>query len=229
MIQMKHIRQTRTVGDTTAPSELDRGAAVGRFKGQRRVWAALAVLLVLAGSVVTVVASSAQSRSNAAKARQDFVSSSAAVAAGLKPAIQREQDLVVSVDGFVDVNPNASASLFVKWAKAVGVLRRFPEIMLLAHVAIVPAAKLPAFEAAAELDPAGTLGPNRSFQLVPPGPRAFYCLPTGITARSGSIVAAYPAGYDFCALLPTSLAALSSGQSLYVPYTLGARTLLVIV
>ena len=173
------------------------------------------------------MASRTQSRSNAAKARQAFESSSDGVASGLKLAIQREEDLVVSVDGFVDVNPTASNTRFVQWTKAVRVLERFPEIVLLAHVAIVPAAELPAFEAAAVRDPAGTLAANRAFQLVPPGHRPFYCLATGITARS--IFAAYPAGYDFCALLPNSLAALSSGTSQYVPFQVAGRTLLVIV
>src|SRR5579859_8059530 len=224
---MSPIKRTRSEGEGTAASELDRGAAAGRFKWQRRLWLGLAVLLVAAGSVGTVVASNAQSRSNAAKERHAFESSSAGVASGLKLAIQREQDLVVSVDGFVDVNPTASNSRFLQWTKAVRVLQRFPEIVLLAHVAIVPAAKLPAFEAAAVRDPAGTLSASGGFQLLPPGRRAFYCLATGVTTRS--VFAAYPAGYDFCSLLPPSLTALSSGSSEYVPFQVAGRLLLVIV
>ena len=224
---MKQMKRTRTDGDSATVPELDRGAAAGRFRWQRRLWATLAVLLVAAGSAGTVVASRAQSTSNAAKARQAFESSSAGVASGLKLAIQREQDLVVSVDGFVDVNPTASNTLFVHWTKAVRVLERFPEIVFLGHVAIVPAAKLPAFEAAAVRDPAGTLSAAGGFQLLPPGPRPFYCLATGTTTRS--VFAAYPAGYDFCAALPNSLASLSSGTSQYVPFQLAGSTLLVIV
>ena len=224
---MKQMKRIRTDGDSTAVPDLDRGAAAGRFKWQRRLWAALAVLLIAAGSAGTVVASRAQSRDNAAKARQAFESSSEDVASGLKLAIQREEDLVVSVDGFVDVNPTASNTRFVQWAKAVRVLARFPEIVLLAHVTIVPAAKLPAFEAAAVRDPAGTLSATGGFQLLPPGHRPFYCFATGITTRS--VFAAYPAGYDFCSVLPNSLATLSSGTSQYVPFQVAGRTLLVIV
>ena len=43
---MKHMKRTRTDGDSTPVPDLDRGAAAGRFKWQRRLWAALAVLLI---------------------------------------------------------------------------------------------------------------------------------------------------------------------------------------
>jgi diguanylate cyclase (GGDEF)-like protein len=213
--------------DTSARDGLNREGAVGRVGRQLRVWVAVAMLVAVGGSTGAVLVARAQSSANAAKAREAFESSSVGVASGLKLAIQREQDLVVSVDGFVDMNPTASNTRFVQWSKAVRVLQRFPEIVLLAHVAIVPAAQLPAFEAAAVRDPAGTLSASGGFQLVPPGHRPFYCLATGITTRS--VFAAYPAGYDFCAALPNSLASLSSGTSQYVPFQVAGSTLLVIV
>ncbi len=115
----------------------------------------------------------------------------------------------------------------MQWSKAVRVLERFPEIVLLAHVAIVPAAQAFGLRGGGGARSCGHAACPGSFQLVPPGHRPFYCLATGITARS--VFAAYPAGYDFCALLPNSLAALSSGTSQYVPFQSSGRTLLVIV
>jgi diguanylate cyclase (GGDEF)-like protein len=209
--------------DRTTTVRSDDHADVGRFRWHLRLWSAIAVLLVAAGSAGAVVAAGIQSRSDAAKARQAFASSSQQVASTLKLAIQHETDLVVSAGGFVAGNPNASDAQFVRWADSVRALQRYPELSGLGHVVIVPSAKLAAFAARALRDPVTSLPANSVFTVLPPGHRSFYCLLTGATHSSGLV--SFPAGYDFCDFGQSSLASRDSGASAYQPLP-GSITLL---
>jgi diguanylate cyclase (GGDEF)-like protein len=202
----------------------DRDGELGRFRWQRRLWSAAAVLLVALGSTGAVVAAGIQSRSDAAKARQTFVSSSQQVASTLKLAIQHEADLVVSAGGFVAANPNASNRQFVQWANSVRALQRYPELFGLGHVVIVPAAKLAAFAARALRDPVTPLPADSVFTVLPPGHRSSYCLLAGAIYSSGAL--SPPPGYDFCDTGQSSLAGRDSGATAYQPLHAGSITLL---
>ena len=79
---------------------------------------------MLAASTAVVVAATIESRHNAQKERTAFQLASQNVASSLKLAIERESDLVVSVDGFVDEDPNASNEAFLQWTQAVQVFER---------------------------------------------------------------------------------------------------------
>ena len=218
------MKKTTSNDDPAVMVGSDRDAEVSRFKWQRRLWSAVAVLLVAAGSTGAVVAAGTQSRSDAAKARQTFASSSQRVASTLKLAIQREADLVVSAGGFVAGNPNASNDQFVQWASSVRALQRYPEIVGLGYVVIVPASKLAAFAAKAVRDPAGPLAAGGVFRVVPPGHRSLYCLIVGAAQRNG--LGSFPAGYDFCGAGQSSLGGRDSGASAYEPLQFGSSTLL---
>jgi diguanylate cyclase (GGDEF)-like protein len=218
------MKKTSSDDHTTAIVGSDRDSEFGRFRWQRRLWSAVAVLLVAAGSAGAIVAAAIQSRSDAAKARQTFESSSQQVASTLKLAIQHEADLVVSAGGFVAGNPNASNAQFVEWASSVQALQRYPELIGLGHVVIVPASKLAAFAAQAVRDPVGALPADGVFRVLPPGNRSFYCLVAGATQRSGP--GSFPAGYDFCGTGQSSLSGRDSGASAYQPLQAGTSTLL---
>jgi diguanylate cyclase (GGDEF)-like protein len=216
--------KARTDEDRTTMVGSDHHAEVGRFRWQRRLWSAIAVLLLATGSAGAVVAAGIQSRSDAAQARQRFGYSSQQVASTLKLAIQHEADLVVSAGGFVAGNPNASNAQFVRWAGSVRALQRYPELFGLGHVVIVPGARLAAFAARALRDPVGHPAAPGVFTVLPAGHRSFYCLLAAATLSRGLVF--FPAGYDFCDTGASSLAGRDSGVSAYEPLQAGPLTLL---
>jgi diguanylate cyclase (GGDEF)-like protein len=219
---------------TAVSSDDDRPAALatgrgGRLEWQRRLWSVVAVLVVVGGCAAAVVLASVQSSDDVASARQAFRSSSAQVASALKLAIQHETDLIVSADGFLAGNPDATNAQFGRWVHSVQALKRYPEIIGLGHSVVVPAAKLAAFAKAARRDPTGPLSANGAFKVIPAGRRPFYCLSVGSVTRTPRD--AFPAGYDFCDgdLGRASRAARDSGASAYVPIKAGPVTLLSIL
>ena len=96
-------------------------------------------------------------------------------------------------------------------------LERYPELLGFGQAIIVSAAQLPAFEARAMADPAGPLAADGTFQVIPPGPRPFYCFPP--TGQARTTAGALPAGFDYCAGGPASagLLARDTGQGAYIP------------
>ena len=169
-------------------------------------------------------------RGNVATARQSFFSSSAEIASTLQLAILHEQDLNVSASTFVSENPTASNAQFGDWAASEEALTRYPELIGIGQVVIVPAAQLPRFAARAKLDPAGQLSANGTFQVEPAGRRPYYCLLSVAVWRSkgGSV----PAGDDFCAPGVSAASAMSSrntGLGAYLPFRIGGSNFLTIM
>jgi signal transduction histidine kinase len=92
---------------------------------------------------------------------------------------------------------------------------------------VVRLADLPAFAARAETDPTGTLAPNGSFQVVPPGKRPFYCFLDLSGQRPHASKS--PSGADACAVpgvLASLFAARDSGQGTYQPFRSKQQTML---
>jgi diguanylate cyclase (GGDEF)-like protein len=204
-------------------------ARMRRWGWRRRGWVVVATVLLVFGIVGSVFAAAGLARNGAANSRRAFRSSSAEIASTLQLAIQHEQDLIVSASGFVIGHPSASNAQFVAWAQSVHALARYPELLGFGHSVIVSAAELSAFAARAVRDPAGPLAANGTFEVVPSGKRAFYCLAVGSLSRTTQ---AFPAGYDFCASGPVgtaSLASRDSGQGAYLPIQAGKITLLSIL
>ena len=204
-------------------------ATPGRWSWRRLGWLAVVAVLMVLGIVGSVAAAVGVARNGAANSRRAFRASSEEIASTLQLAIQHEQDLIVSASGFVTGNPGASNAQFVRWAKSVHAIARYPELIGIGHSVIVPAAELPAFEAAAVRDPAGSLA-NGTFQVVPSGQRPFYCLSVGAVSKNQQV--AFPAGYDFCASGPVGTASLTSresGRGAYLPIAEGKLTLLSIL
>ncbi len=159
-----------------------------------------------------------------------FEKSSTAVASTLQLGIQHEEDLVINASAFVLANPNASNAEFEQWTTDARVLRRFPELLGIGASVIVPASELPAFAARVVAQGPGLVGPDKSFAVVPPGKRPFYCLETLEVYRGAAIV--LPMDVDLCATADSRvplLAARDSGQGSYVPYTSGGQTTLGVV
>jgi hypothetical protein len=101
---------------------LARLKALGR--GRKGIWAAVAVLLLIAATLGSVLGARAVARSDAAKAQLSFHLASDEIASTLRLAIQHEEDLVVSAGAFVISNPKASPADFDRWAESVHAMQR---------------------------------------------------------------------------------------------------------
>jgi diguanylate cyclase (GGDEF)-like protein len=187
----------------------------------RRYWLALAVLLIVAGSAGSLVGVNSYSRTNSHASHQAFEASAAGIASVLKLSIQRQQDLVISAGAFFSENPEATQAEFLQWVKAEGVLARYPQLQTLSEVRVVTAAQLGAYEAFETAHPSGLLDANGGFTVIPAGNRPYYCFAAASELRDAKVEAAV--GTDYCqtSLSPALLQARDSGQSAYLPYTLG--------
>jgi diguanylate cyclase (GGDEF)-like protein len=192
---------------------------------RHRTWTIVATLLGVVGIVGTLVAAVAVAHGDASSSRQQLARSSANIAASLQLAINDEESLVVNASAFVLEDPRASNAQFATWLTMVQAFERNPAVMGLGESVIVPSAKLAAFAASAVRDPAGSLGPNGTFNVIPPGDRPFYCLAVLNQSRVGA--PAQPAGFDFCAVPAQSrqfLGARDSGLGSYQPITVPGNT-----
>jgi len=185
------------------------------------------VLLVVAGTVGSVFGAQAVARSHSQQSRQSFEASAQRIAATLQLAIQHEQDLVQNVGTFVGLGPPPSQSGFQSWTTSSHAFQRYPEVIGIAYVELVPASQLSAFAAQQVSDPSGPLSADGTFQVAPAGTRPYYCLAAAEASPTGS---ATPAGYDFCdsQLGAAFLRARDSGQAAYLPYQSGTSATLVL-
>src|SRR2546430_1296458 len=129
-------------------------------RGRKSVWAAVTTVLVLAGALGSLLGARAVAHSDADRARLAFHLASAEIASSLKQAIQHEEDLIVSASAFVRGNANASPADFDRWSESVYAMQRYPELQNIGLVALVPASRLPAFEARLAANPVRPLGPQ---------------------------------------------------------------------
>jgi diguanylate cyclase (GGDEF)-like protein len=174
----------------------------------------LAGLLLVGGIAGSVATASSVRMRNADSSRDALALSSVEIAATLRLAIQREEDLAVTAAGFFLNTPTPSNEDFVSWANELQVMKRYPELLGWGEVVMVTAAQLQAYAAAAATDPAGVVA-GGAFELVPPGERDFYCL--FLVGQSRSTEVGAPAGFDYCAGTngTRTLAARDSGRSGY--------------
>jgi diguanylate cyclase (GGDEF)-like protein len=190
-----------------------------------------ASLVALAGIVGSLLGARAVSQSATHAKRLSFQVASREIASTLGLAIQREEDLVIAARAYAVSEGIVSSRGFDLWAQAVNAMARYPELENIGLVAYVPASGLRAFEAAVRAHPVeplglGTASVAPAFQLLPPGPRPYYCLAVAGLARSKQSY--IPPGFDFCALSTPLLASRETGQVSYAPFFVGSRRALAI-
>ncbi len=112
---------------------------------RKALWAAVAALCVAVGIVGSLLAAHAVARNDAASARQASQQASAAVAATVKLAIQREEDLRIGGSTFFAGNSKATPAEFDRWAHWARTLRRYPELQQLGLVTLVHGSELATF------------------------------------------------------------------------------------
>ncbi|HMD57179.1 MAG TPA: EAL domain-containing protein [Solirubrobacteraceae bacterium] len=192
-------------------------------------WAALAAVLALGGVMASVLGARAVARSNGEKSRLAFHLASAEIASTLKLAIQHEEDLVEGASAFFAANPNVSPAGFDRWAESIHVLSRYPELQDFGLVARVPASHLRLLAKRIEAHPLLPLGSRPSgskepLQILPSGPRSYYCLAVAGLARS--IATMMPPGLDYCGVAPRLALARDTALTSYAPFALGNTTTL---
>jgi diguanylate cyclase (GGDEF)-like protein len=190
-------------------------------KSRRNYWIAGIALLVLLGTTGSVLVAQGVARNDRAKSHQAFVSSAGEVASTLKAALLHEQDLSVAAGGVFIRDPDATQSQFLQWTSSIRAFARYPELQGISELTLVPAAQLDAFAARQIADPSGPLVPSGTYQVSPPGSRAYYCLTSVAQSRIARLV--LPPGLDYCTtpLGKGLLRTRDSGQSAYIPYKTG--------
>ena len=188
-------------------------------------WLAATLLIVVLGTSGSYLAARAVARGDARRSQKAFAASAADVGSTLKVSIAREEDLVVSTRAFLGTNPRITNAGFKRWEAADLIVQRYPELIGLVRIVIVPRAQLAAYAASAVKNPSGTLGPGGEFQVLPAGSRPFYCF-ADLSGRLPPKAVRQPVGRDLCAngAGAALLAARDSGQSTYLSFKLGGHT-----
>ena len=175
-------------------------------------------LVVLVGVTGSVLGALTVARIDGQRSRQSSVTSAVEIAATLKLAIEREQDLAVNTGAFVTHAPGETELQFQQWASSDRVFERFPELIGIGSVVMVPALQLSQYAAQVE---ASGLGGSGTFQVRPSGSRPYYCFASLTESPNGRSTS--PPNLDVCdsTLGPKFIEARDSGQSTYLPYGSG--------
>jgi diguanylate cyclase (GGDEF)-like protein len=205
-------------GQRPAPGPLRRLVSALNRPLRRRRWEAIAVSLVVVGTMTSFLLASALANDASDKSAKSFESASDEIASGLQLAIEHEQDLVISAGALFIANPQTTETQFRQWLSSTSAFRRYPELQGISELALVPASALNAFAAKEQRDPPGSLSSTGTYQVSPPGARPFYCLEAVAGVRSPSLE--LPAGIDYCASSVGAefLKARDTGVPLYIPY-----------
>jgi signal transduction histidine kinase len=189
-------------------------------------WVAGAGFVVALGVIGSILAASTVARGDGQKAQRAFAASSAGVVSTLRLAIQHEQDLVLNTNAFWVSHPNMSSAVFDKWVQADHVIGRYPELLGLGTLVIVPASGVAAFAARTTTGRAGSPRPRGSFKVMPPGKRPFYCF-SDVGARALAGIRS-PAGDDYCAgpVGALLLSVRDSAKETYFPVRLAKTDML---
>jgi diguanylate cyclase (GGDEF)-like protein len=193
--------------------------------GRHRGWIVWATIVMIAGVGGSIVGSEAIAHSDGQRSRSTFITSSVEISSTLKLAIEREQDLAVNTGAFIINDPSATQSAFQRWVGSDRLFVRFPELIGIGQVDLVPNDQLSQFALRSEAATGAALG---SFQVAPPGPRSDYCFATLTASPTGQVTT--PPNLDLCATVlgASFIKARDSGRSTYLPYGTGKAAQLAI-
>ncbi|MGC1238257.1 MAG: EAL domain-containing protein [Acidimicrobiales bacterium] len=178
-----------------------------------RTWGAIAAIVVVLGSVSSIIGANAVDNAQSQRIHKDFLTSSLEIGSTLKLELQGQRDLIGSAESFLVGDPKATQAQFTRWSKDVRVLQRYGAVTSLGVLEYVTAAELPAYAKRVSAQQA------TPFHVEPPGKRPYYCLaPVGIT-RPGSPILTRDLDVCGSGLGPIFLAARDGGTSAVLPYT----------
>jgi diguanylate cyclase (GGDEF)-like protein len=202
--------------EAAAPSpRRDRLAGVKRLVAQNRkiVWATVAVLCVVAGTVGSVLGAHSAANNNTDTSQATFQQGSRAIASTLKLAIQRQEELTVAAATYFAAYPKASAAEFAAWVRWARTRHRYPELDALG---LLPAPAAPAPSRASTTTSASSTSAPASTAAV-----------RSLTPVHTSPTAAHPSPAPVH--VPPALAlSRDTGLSVYTTVSAGQRQALVI-
>ena len=198
---------------------------------------AIAVLVLVAGAVASVLGARAVAKSDAESSRRSFQHASAGTTGAVKLALAHQDGVLTASGTYLSKNPQGSTAEFKSWSGWARLMRNHPELESLSLIALVRAPELPAFHAhiagvpykppvaatttatgsSSTTSAAAKAAAAAALPKVTPNGRAYECLPIGTVGRSA---ASQPAGsFDVCSANHALLATRDSGHSLYKDVT----------
>ncbi|MDQ1694890.1 MAG: hypothetical protein QOJ03_243, partial [Frankiaceae bacterium] len=184
---------------------------------------AIVWVLLIVGIGGSVAAAAAWRASVDNQSRRVFDAQAGDVTASIAVSLARVDDLAAAMRTLVGTRPDMTNSEWTEWFAGLDVTHRYPGVLGVAYVQIVPAAELPAFEAKIRADPLPGHSGAEPFTIIPPGDRPSYCF-----VRLGGLgpqLAALPPGLDLCVLGGENWLSKprDTGQLQVSPVNLGSR------
>jgi hypothetical protein len=141
------------------------------------VWTGVSWLLLAACVAMSVAAAGAWRAQVWRQPNAAFDAEAASVGSSVTTALRRMDDLTVAARTLVGSNPDLTNAELAAWYRSIGARRRYQGALGFGYMELVPAAHLQRYVAQIRADPIpGVAAPARIFNVVPPGPRASYCL-----------------------------------------------------
>jgi diguanylate cyclase (GGDEF)-like protein len=181
---------------------------ISRIDPARR-WMLGALALLLIGVVATFVGARALARSQAESSHSAFRLASNQVVANFNLEIAHETDLLFAEAAFLHQSPSMAPAEFWRWAQDDRVKQRFPELVGIGELRLIPRAQLPAWIRRLSERPPSQGQPRAATRVLPGGVRPYYCLTVASVADD-------PAGatgeaFDACAATGNLLSTRASG------------------
>jgi diguanylate cyclase (GGDEF)-like protein len=181
------------VPEPVQPEPVEAGPGAGRSR--RGLWAALAVLCFVLGTLASLFAAHSVAHNDGAKTRAAVQQSSRAIASTLKLAIQRQEELTVAAATFFAANPHATPAEFATWVRWARTQRRYPEldaIGLLPAPVPVPVVPTAASTSSTSLPTSTGTGASTAPVQPAPAPAAVHVSPTLLRSRYTGLSAYTP-------------------------------------
>jgi diguanylate cyclase (GGDEF)-like protein len=206
-------------GKSAGATEASEARVPAHAPSRRHHWLPVTVALLVVGGIVgSLFVATSVADGDAETSRATFGTYSGEIASTLQLAIHDEESMVVNTSAFFRTKPGASNTDFAGWLSSVQAFERYPEFVRVGILVKLAASELPSYAAHAAKDPSGPLAPDGSFQVIPPGDRAFYCFVVAQQYRPTE--PSIPAGTDYCAdpgLRNLVSTATDSGRGSYLP------------
>ncbi len=204
-----------------AASESPARARKPHVPGRAVIAAAVAILVVAAGVIASLLGARSIAHNHAVSSEQGFKHNAAEISSTLKLAVEHEEDAISSAATFFAANPKATPAEFSAWTASMRTLDSHPALTALGFVTIVPAGELQDFSARvgeSAQQSAGS-GEGGALSVVPPGSRPYYCLTAAGLSRSAGELP--PVGLDYCARTAGLLGLRDSAHSSYALVSAG--------
>lgn len=157
----------------------------------------MSLLVVLTGLALTGVLAVAQFDASRQERARTYDRTSEDVAAAVRLELQRQTDLLVSTTAYVAERPDITSGELRRWVQSVRAVDRYPELLGVLFIRVVDDEDLDRYVEHLRSVDSDQLGPGGSFEVLPPGPRDWYCFVQAVGYQFENELPAIP-GFDYC-------------------------------